>query len=90
LSSFLFHSPFLVDASACGIFLASENRSPMVSSAVDMTFPDGAFMTSMPLSVAAATSMLSTPMPALPMTFSFEAWMTFFVALVALLTRRTS
>ncbi len=30
-------------------------------------------MTTMPRSVAAATSMLSTPMPARPMTFSFSA-----------------
>ncbi len=38
-----------------------------------MLLPKGVFITQMPRAVAALTSMLSTPMPARPMTFRFLA-----------------
>ena len=39
-------------------------------SAADVTLPIGVFMTMMPRRVAASTSMLSTPMPARPISFN--------------------
>ena len=42
----------------------------MVSSATATEFPPGVFITTTPFRVAASTSMLSTPTPARPMTFS--------------------
>ena len=44
-----------------------------VNSAVAMVLPPGVFITITPFSVAACTSMLSTPTPALPTALSFEA-----------------
>ena len=44
-----------------------------VNSAVEIVFPPGVFITTMPRSVAASTSTLSTPTPALPTTFRFGA-----------------
>ena len=50
-------------------------------------FPPGVFMTSISFSLAAGTSILSTPAPALPMTFNFfAAKIIFFVTFVADLT----
>ena len=40
----------------------------MVSSAAEIVFPAGALSTAMPFSVAASTSIVSTPTPARPMT----------------------
>ena len=57
-----------MEACACGILRASESSSENVCSAVEMVFPPGVFMTTMPRSVAAATSTLSTPTPARPTT----------------------
>jgi hypothetical protein len=56
-----------------GIWRASANIIAMACSAVVMEFPNGVFMTTMPVSVAFGTSMLSTPMPARPTTFRFFA-----------------
>ena len=46
----------------------------MASCAVDTVFPPGGFMTNTPFRVASATSMLSMPTPARPMTFRFVAF----------------
>ena len=43
-------------------------------SAAETTVDSGAFATTMPRRVAASTSTLSTPTPARPITFSFDAW----------------
>ena len=70
---------------------ASANIIAMACSAVVMELPNGVFITTMPRCVAAGTSMLSTPMPARPMTLSFvAASMTGFVTLVAERTARPS
>ena len=45
----------------------------MACSAVVTLLPPGVFITTMPRRVAASTSMLSTPMPARPMTRSRRA-----------------
>ena len=45
----------------------------MASCAVETVLPPGVFMTSTPLRVASATSMLSIPTPARPITFMFVA-----------------
>ena len=45
----------------------------MVSSAAEIVLPEGALNTATPRSVAASTSMLSTPTPARPMTRSRAA-----------------
>src|SRR3954453_22292127 len=45
---------------------ARDIRSPIVCSAAETMFDSGAFATTMPLRVAAATSTLSTPLPARP------------------------
>jgi hypothetical protein len=58
---------------------------------VVIELPNGVFITMMPLAVAALTSMLSTPMPARPITFRLvAAAMIFSVALVAERTARPS
>lgn len=46
----------------------------MASWAVETVFPPGVFMTSTPLRVASATSMLSMPTPARPITFILVAF----------------
>ena len=56
-------------SAACGILRASANIRPMASSAAAAALPCGVLMTRMPFSVAALTSMLSTPTPARPMIF---------------------
>lgn len=45
----------------------------MANCAVETVLPPGVFMTSTPLRVASATSMLSIPTPARPITFMFVA-----------------
>ena len=55
---------------ACGMFRASATISPIVCSAAEVTVDSGAFATTMPRRVAASTSTLSTPTPALPITLS--------------------
>ena len=62
-----------MDASAAGIFRAMDSISPMASSATLRLFAPGAFMTTMPRAVAAATSTLSTPVPARAITRSLGA-----------------
>ena len=66
------HLPAWVERSASGIWRASAIISEMACSAVVMELPKGVFITMMPLAVAAFTSMLSTPMPARPITFSLD------------------
>ena len=46
----------------------------MVCSAVVIELPNGVFITIVPLAVAASISILSTPIPALPITLKFEAF----------------
>ena len=58
------HLPDLRLSLALGTFRASESKSAIVCSAVEIVFPPGVFITTMPRRVAAATSMLSTPTPA--------------------------
>ena len=62
------HSPACVERSAWGMRRASASISASVCSAVVTELPNGVFMTTTPRAVAAPTSMLSTPMPARPMT----------------------
>src|SRR5829696_840398 len=64
------HRPCLSAACACGMLRASATSSPIVCSAAETMFDSGAFATTMPCRVAAATSTLSTPTPARPITFS--------------------
>ena len=85
------HLPPWVERSASGIWRASAIISEMACSAVVMELPNGVFMTMTPLAVAALTSMLSTPMPARPITRSLlAAASTFSVTLVAERTARPS
>ena len=58
------HLPAFMMASAAGTWRASASISAMVCSAAETVLPPGVFMTTMPLRVAAGTSMLSTPTPA--------------------------
>ena len=63
---------------------ATASINEIACSAVVMELPNGVFMTTIPLAVAASTSMLSTPMPARPITLRFSAASrTFDVTLVA-------
>jgi hypothetical protein len=62
------HSPAFIERSAAGIRRMHASISANVSSAADTVLPDGALSTATPRSVAASTSMLSTPTPARPMT----------------------
>ena len=85
------HFPSCVVLSAKGICLAVERIKVIACSAVVIEFPNGVFITIFPLSVADDISMLSTPMPALPITFSFlDFSITFLVAFVADLTTKAS
>ena len=78
------HRPAWVERSACGICRARASSSAIVCSAAVIELPNGVFITMTPRAVAAATSMLSTPMPARPITFSRSpAAMTSAVTLVA-------
>src|SRR5665647_241294 len=67
------HSPFLTEKHACGMLRERAIIRLMVCSAAEIMLPSGAFMTMVPFAVAASTSMLSTPTPARPMTFRFDA-----------------
>ena len=62
------HLPACVERSASEICRASAIIIEMVCSAVVMELPKGVFITMMPRLVATGTSILSTPMPARPMT----------------------
>ena len=62
--------PSLSAAWACGMLRASATIRPMVCSAAETTVDSGAFATTIPWRVAASTSTLSTPTPALPITLS--------------------
>ena len=67
------HFPAWVEAFAAGICRARESIIATACSAVVMELPNGVFITITPRAVAAGTSMLSTPMPARPMTLSRPA-----------------
>jgi hypothetical protein len=85
------HLPAWVEALAAGIWRATASSSAMACSAVVMALPNGVFMTTTPRAVAAAKSMLSTPMPARPMTLRRSAAAsTGWVTLVAERTARPS
>jgi hypothetical protein len=55
--------PAFMPASARGMWRASANSSDSACSAAASVLPSGAFITAMPLAVAASTSMVSTPRP---------------------------
>ena len=85
------HSPRRMDASACGMFRASDIISAKACSAAAIVLPVGALTTAMPISVAASMSMLSTPTPARPMAWSRPAFaMTEAVTFVSLRTSSAS
>ena len=65
------HLPASSDALAGAIFRESASINVNASSAVETVLPSGVFITRMPLAVAAATSILSTPTPARAMPRSF-------------------
>ena len=67
-SFFFSHLPFFIDASAAGMLRASAIIIATASSAVVTAPASGVFITTMPRSVAASTSMLSIPIPARPIT----------------------
>ena len=67
MNFFFSQMPWRIVSAACGILRASANIRPMASSAAAAALPCGVLMTRMPFSVAALTSMLSTPTPARPM-----------------------
>src|ERR687892_436089 len=66
------HLPERRAASARGTFRAEARMSASVCSAADRMFDWGAFTTITPRRVAASTSTLSRPIPALAITFRFE------------------
>jgi hypothetical protein len=70
MKRFFSHLPDCVDWSACGISRASANSIAIACSAVVIELPNGVFITTMPRAEAAGTSIVSTPMPARPITFS--------------------
>ena len=91
MNLFFSHFPALVDSSATAILRIADKINPMVCSATVIVVDSGALTTMIPFSVAAATSMLSTPTPALAMIFRFSAFsITSLVTLVLLLTRIAS
>ena len=55
------------------MFLAAAKIMAIVCSAVVIALPKGVFITTMPLLDAESKSILSTPIPALPMTFNLMA-----------------
>ena len=65
--------PCLSAACACGMLRARAASSPIVCSAAEVTVDSGAFATTIPRLVAAATSTLSTPTPARPITLRRSA-----------------
>mmetsp|Transcript_11045 Transcript_11045/g.36670 ORF Transcript_11045/g.36670 Transcript_11045/m.36670 type:complete len:410 (+) Transcript_11045:598-1827(+) len=62
------HLPCFIEPSPCATLRASDAMSAHVCSAAEMVLPPGVFITIMPRLVAALQSMLSTPVPARPMT----------------------
>ena len=85
------HLPAWVEASAAGIWRARANIMAMACSAVVIELPKGVFITTIPAAVAAGMSMLSTPIPARPMTFRLRAAaMTSLFGLVSERTTRPS
>ena len=68
MKRFFSHLPAWVLASAAGSWRAKANIMAMACSAVVIELPNGVFITTMPLAVAAGMSTLSTPMPARAMT----------------------
>ena len=88
---FFSHLPCFIALSAAGRWRAIARISPTASSATLTLFAPGAFITTMPRALAAATSTLSTPVPARAMTRSFGAApMMADVTLVALRTTMAS
>ena len=76
---------------AWGMLRACASMSAMACSAADTALDPAALTTTMPRSVAAGTSTLSTPVPARPITRRRGAWaMRAAVTLVALRTTRAS
>ena len=70
---------------------ARANIMAMACSAVVIELPKGVFITTIPAAVAAGMSMLSTPIPARPMTFRLRAAaMTSLFGLVSERTTRPS
>ena len=67
------HLPECVETFAAGICLATDNIIAMVCSAVVIELPKGVFITTIPFAEAADKSTLSTPIPALPITFNLDA-----------------
>ncbi len=68
------HSPRFKDASAAATRRARANISASECSAAATALPPGALTTTMPRAVAAATSMVSTPAPARPITRKRGEW----------------
>ena len=64
------HFPAFRLSLALGTFRASDSSKAIVCSAVEIVFPPGVFITTMPRRLAAATSMLSTPTPARTIAFN--------------------
>ena len=73
MKRFFSHLPACVEASASGSWRASANISAMACSAVVIELPNGVFITTTPLALAAGMSTLSTPIPARPTTFRLVA-----------------
>jgi hypothetical protein len=91
MKRFFSHLPAWVETSAAGSWRASANIMAMACSAVVIELPKGVFITTTPAAVAAGMSMLSTPIPARPITFSFlAAAMTSLLGLVSERTTRPS
>jgi hypothetical protein len=67
-----FHSPFFTDELACGILRGQRQQQAHSMLAGGMVLPAGAFITTIPRSVAAGRSTLSSPTPARPMILSFS------------------
>src|SRR6202023_1566267 len=89
--SLRFQPPALVEASASGTRRATASSRAKVCSVAESRLAVGALTTTPPCSVAAATSTLSTPMPARPTTFSrLAACSSSAVTLVALRTTSAS
>ena len=84
---FFSHCPLCVVSFANGVLLSTDIIKANACSAVAFAFPPGVFITIMFFSLAVGTSILSTPAPALPMTFKFfAASIIFLVTFVADLT----
>ena len=73
MKRFFSHLPAWVERSAAGSSRASASISAMACSAVVIELPKGVFITTTPRAVAAGTSILSTPMPARPITLRLGA-----------------